>query len=209
MAPTLDSYVSDVRGLIHDSQGKYFSDTQIIRYVNKARVQVVQSTGMNREVRSGTSYNWVTGIVTYAWTSDILAVVSPIFFWWNNTRFPLFSKSLYDLNLMYGLDVAFRQYPVAYAEVGRSILVRPIPDQAYTCEWDCIVAPVDFTGTTSGGVYIETENIIYPPYTEMVNTWAAYLAKKDDQSYTEANGLLNEYMSLLAYMVGSSINRKL
>lgn len=45
---TLAQYILDVRRLLHDATGKYWSDAELTDYINEARERVVADTGCNR-----------------------------------------------------------------------------------------------------------------------------------------------------------------
>lgn len=47
---TLDTYITDVRRLLHDANGNFYSDQQLTDYINSARERVVRDTGCLREI---------------------------------------------------------------------------------------------------------------------------------------------------------------
>lgn len=47
---TLNTYITEVRRLLHDANGNFYSDQQLTDYINSARQRVVRDTGALREV---------------------------------------------------------------------------------------------------------------------------------------------------------------
>lgn len=51
MAQTLQSYITQVRYLLHDAQANFYTNDQLIGYINSARERVVRDTGCSRAVQ--------------------------------------------------------------------------------------------------------------------------------------------------------------
>jgi len=51
MAQTLQSYITQVRYLLHDAQSNFYTNDQLIGYINSARERVVRDTGCLRAVQ--------------------------------------------------------------------------------------------------------------------------------------------------------------
>ena len=51
MAQTLQSYITQVRYLLHDAQSNFYTNDQLIGYINSARERVVRDTGCLRTVQ--------------------------------------------------------------------------------------------------------------------------------------------------------------
>jgi hypothetical protein len=51
MAQTLQSYITQVRYLLHDAQSNFYTNDQLIGYINSARERVVRDTGCSRAVQ--------------------------------------------------------------------------------------------------------------------------------------------------------------
>lgn len=72
--PTLASYILETRRLLHDSTGKYWSDTELTDYINDARNNVVGDTGCTRSLQTiylstnleSYAYGSVTGFLVTA-----------------------------------------------------------------------------------------------------------------------------------------------
>lgn len=47
---TLNTYITQVRRLLHDANGNFYSDSQLTDYINSARERVVRDTGALREI---------------------------------------------------------------------------------------------------------------------------------------------------------------
>jgi hypothetical protein len=47
---TLSSYITDVRRLLHDANGNFYTDQQLTDYINSARERTVRDTGCLREI---------------------------------------------------------------------------------------------------------------------------------------------------------------
>ena len=47
---TLSSYITQVRRLLHDANGNFYTDQQLTDYINEARERTVRDTGALREV---------------------------------------------------------------------------------------------------------------------------------------------------------------
>lgn len=51
MAQTLQQYITEVRRLLHDANGNFYSDSQLTDYINAARERVVRDTGCLRSIQ--------------------------------------------------------------------------------------------------------------------------------------------------------------
>ena len=47
---TLNTYITEVRRLLHDANGNFYSDSQLTDYINSARERTVRDTGCLREI---------------------------------------------------------------------------------------------------------------------------------------------------------------
>jgi hypothetical protein len=85
------------------------------------------------------------------------------------------------------------QRPAAWAAYGdASIFLGPVPDQSYACEFDTIILPTDY----AVGDYVTVDPI--PIVTQdPIKFYAARLAKKNVQSFGEAEGFMNDYRQKL------------
>jgi hypothetical protein len=74
---TLDTYITDVRRLLHDANGNFYSDQQLTDYINSARERVVRDTGCLREIivtqtpcQVATTLNGATPTNPVAWAAN-------------------------------------------------------------------------------------------------------------------------------------------
>lgn len=51
MSQTLQGYITEVRRLLHDANGNFYSDSQLTDYINSARQRVVRDTGCLRKLQ--------------------------------------------------------------------------------------------------------------------------------------------------------------
>lgn len=51
MSQTLQGYITEVRRLLHDANGNFYSDSQLTDYINSARQRVVRDTGCLRSLQ--------------------------------------------------------------------------------------------------------------------------------------------------------------
>lgn len=51
MAQTLSGYITEVRRLLHDANGNFYTDQQLTDYINSARERVVRDTGCLRTIQ--------------------------------------------------------------------------------------------------------------------------------------------------------------
>jgi hypothetical protein len=139
MPQSLSDYINDVRLLLHDANGQFYSDDELTRYINKGRTRVCSDTGMYREIRSK---QLLPNIEQITLDYDALSVMS-IFVLWSMERYPLGCISWQELNETKRIWALYRNYPVCYAQVGKLIYISPSPDQNYYSEWDCPIIPSD------------------------------------------------------------------
>ena len=76
---TLSSYITQVRRLLHDANGNFYTDSQLTDYINSARERVVRDTGALREVvvtqvpcqvAPGATIGGITPSYPSAWVAD-------------------------------------------------------------------------------------------------------------------------------------------
>ena len=202
--PLLSDYLNSVRRLLHDATGNYWTDPELIDYINQARFRVVADTGCNRVLQT---VPLLTATETYAYstlpsginTFDVLNVTVL----WGNMRVPLNYMPFTEFNLKMRNWVAYQGRPVVFTVYGNNtVYVGPIPDQAYSSEWDTVVAPATLA-------IFSAQDTISFPFTEPVAYYAAYLAKEKEQSTEEANRFLQTYTMKAKEAVRSSYTRRI
>ena len=72
MAQTLSGYITEVRRLLHDANGNFYSDSQLTDYINSARNRIVRDTGCLRTIQvTQTPCTPVTGGANpYFWVAE-------------------------------------------------------------------------------------------------------------------------------------------
>ena len=199
----LSNYITDVRRLLHDSTGKFWSDTELTDYINEARNQVVADTGSNRVLQTGVL---VIGQESYALSSfgsnDTFDVLN-IRIKWGSMWYQLDYRPFGDLSTKLRAWSTRQQRPVAFSVYGQqTVYVGPTPDQAYPVELDTVVAPANLV------LFTDPDTLAFP-YLGLPKFYAAYLAKFKEQSYDEAAKFESEYYKRLGAALRSSVTRRI
>lgn len=202
---TLQDYVTQVRRLLHDANANFWTNTDLIAYINTARNQLVRDTGCKRELQN---FATVTYQETYDFSDlpngDLTLDVMNINLYWGNSRWPLnyLPWSQFNAQLRYWENYYNR--PIAFSMYGpRKIYLGPIPDQVYQLEIDTVVQPTDLVSLS------ETEVDIVQPYQQPVPFFAAHLAKYYEQSYGESEIFKGEYYKLVQNVLSTSFQRRI
>lgn len=188
----LNTYILQCRRLLHDANGAMWSDTELTDYINEARNRIAQDTKCLRQVVTGLTlplgqetYNPGTFVTGFAGrVIDVMGITIYI----NNTRVKLqyYAFTKFDAMMRYWTN--YQQWPVAYSRVGANVVyVGPVPNQAYTSDWDVAVNPNPLVSDA-------TVEEIPPPFTDPVKFWACYLAKFKEQSLGECDIYKREYL---------------
>ena len=139
---TLADYITDVRRLLHDSTGKYWSDTELTDYINEARNHVVADTGCNRVLQTGVLVAGQEAYALSSFGSDDTFDVLNIRLKWGTLWYQLDYKPFGQLSTLLRAWSTWQQRPVAFSVYGQqTVYVGPLPDQAYPIELDTVVAP--------------------------------------------------------------------
>jgi hypothetical protein len=77
MSQNLSGYITEVRRLLHDANGNFYTDQQLTDYINSARQRLVRDTGCLRTIQviqspppPATTVNNVTATNPVAWTAS-------------------------------------------------------------------------------------------------------------------------------------------
>ena len=201
---TLGQYLLSVRRLLHDATGNYWSDQELTDYINEARRRTVADTGCNRVLQSVT-LNQGQEVYPYsslpqgASTIDVLNIT----LLWGNLRVPMNYMVYTEFNLKMRSWQNFQSRPITFTVYGQgSVYVGPLPDQAYTSEWDTVVMPQNLVASA------DVDTIVFP-FTAPITFYAAYLAKYKEQSYDEADRFEKEYLRRAQAAVRSSFTRRI
>ena len=205
MATTLSDYITDTRRLLHDATGVFYSDQQLIDYINDGREHVVRDTGCLRKYQTTTA-NLNQEVYTYDADLPIgdrtLDIVN-INLIWGNTRIPMRQMSFTQLNAELRFWQNYIGRPIAFAPYSqKSFYIAPVPDQEYAMEIDTIVMPIPM-------VNLDDVDEIAQPYNGPVPYYAAYKAKYYEQSYGEAEIFKQLYVKEAQAVLTSVFTRRM
>jgi hypothetical protein len=201
---TLSDYITEVRRLLHDANGNFYSDSELTDYINAARQRVVRDTGCLRELQD---FTLTTGQEAYSFavlpegqqTLDVLNINV----YWGNSRTPLKYLPWTDFNAQLRYWQNYNGLPIAYSIYGQNtIYFGPIPDQNYECELDTVVLPNALQSSS-------TVEQLQDPYTTPVAYYAAYKAKFKEQSYGESEIFKQQYESQVRNVLSTVFTRRL
>jgi len=191
------TYLTQVRSLLHDPQGNGWSDATLVSYINEARRRVAKDTYCLRDLVTGLvltqgieRYTPATFIPLPA-TARGFAGVLGIDLYYGNSRYPLTRMPWGQFSLKLRYWQLLQQLPVAWSYLGQNVVyVGPIPDQAYTTDWNVAFIPIDLTSDAQA-------EPIPLAYVDAVPWWAARLAKANEQALGETAFFESEYYKQL------------
>jgi len=201
---TLSGYITEVRRLLHDANGNFYSDSELTDYINAARERVVRDTGCLRQIQN---FTVTTGQESYSYASlpqgqQTLDVLN-INVYWGNSRTPLRYLPWTDFNAQLRYWQNYNGLPIAYSIYGQNtIYFGPVPDQDYACESDTVVLPNAVQSDS-------TVEQLQDPYTTPVAYYAAYKAKFKEQSYGESEIFKQQYESHVRNVLSTVFTRRL
>jgi hypothetical protein len=203
--PTLSDYITETRRLLHDVNGNFWTDSELIDYINDARGHTVQDSGCRRILQT---YTLTVGDETIDYldlpqgnnTIDILNIN----LYWGDSRWPMYYMAWTDFNAQLRFWQNYNGRPIGFSIYGaKTIYIGPKPDQAYEIELDTVVLPSPLvTGSQS-----DTE--IQSPFYEAVAYYAAHKAKYQEQSYGESEIFKQEYTKQILGALNSTFTRRL
>lgn len=211
MSVTLQDYLNDTMRLLHDATNRFWTQAELIDYINKARKLTVAETGCTRQLATvnvivatnlaDASYAFDNGIVAGRRVIDVLDILLQ---YSSNTSFQLrylpFSQMARTAVWQYQM-VGTPQY---YTVHNQTCMILQWPSQAYPNSiFDCIVEPVNLVNTT------DIDNDIFFPFSECVGYYAAYLAKLKDQRREDAEYYFKDYQQRKMQAIGSQFTRRL
>lgn len=151
----LSVYRTEVRRLVHDANGRVFSDAQLNDYINEGRNQVAVDTHCLRGLDSATL---TTGNETYL-TSDLTSVgercidITNITVLWGSQRVPLDWYAFTEFNARWRTFQVNQSRPCAWSFQGMTgnavNYIQPVPDQNYSAEIDYYYIPVALVDDTT------------------------------------------------------------
>jgi len=195
--PTLSNYLFRTRFFLRDSNAQFWSDSQLIPFVNQARADVIRDTSCCRAIGLIT---FLAGQELYTYATVLTALQSSlnlppndtpaqvikimsIGINWNNIRYSLNELPWIDFSSVYRSIPSYQYVPVVFANYGdqNTFYVSPIPSQQYTAECDSLYIPADITQSTS------VDGAIPAPWNDLVPIVTAYYAKYYEQSWGEVD----------------------
>lgn len=187
---TLQTYQFRVRRLLHDSQGRFYPNSDINDYINQARERIARDTGCLRRLITGVTL--LAGQEAYSLAdtvtdSNSAIDVMGVSYFWGTVRQKLgyLPWTAFDARMRYW--TTYRQRPLLYSRRAPGVIyVGPTPDQNYASEWDVIYIPSPLANPT------DTEELPNP-FTVAVPFYAAYLAKQYEQSFGESEVFKQQY----------------
>jgi len=201
---TLSSYITEVRRLLHDANGNFYSDSELTDYINSARERVVRDTGCLRTLQS---FTLTTNQESYSYSalpngSNTLDVIN-INVYWGNSRTPLRYLPWTDFNAQLRYWQNYIGLPIAFSIYGQNtIYFGPVPDQNYVCEFDTVILPNALQSDS-------TVEQLQDPYTVPVAYYAAHKAKFKEQSFGESEIFKQQYENQVRNVLSTVFTRRL
>ncbi|NDG19676.1 MAG: hypothetical protein EB117_15605 [Betaproteobacteria bacterium] len=201
---TLSGYITEVRRLLHDANGNFYSDSELTDYINSARERVVRDTGCLRTLQS---FTLTTNQESYSYASlpngsNTLDVIN-INVYWGNSRTPLRYLPWTDFNAQLRYWQNYIGLPIAFSIYGQNtIYFGPVPDQNYVCEFDTVILPNALQSDS-------TVEQLQDPYTVPVAYYAAHKAKFKEQSFGESEIFKQQYENQVRNVLSTVFTRRL
>jgi hypothetical protein len=199
MGSTLGSFRTDVRRVLHDANAKYWSDSDLNAFINRAIKQRDRDSGQQRSLQTITL---TAGQGTYPMnvapfttnTIDVLAIIVVF----GNFRYPLSQVSYSELSSVFQPYQGYRNIPTGFAKYNATnVVLAPLPDQGYTTEWDTLIFTPDLVSDT------DPDSLPYP-WDDPVPFLAAHFARLEMQQYDEAQKYFEMYQQRLNYVQGGA-----
>lgn len=203
--PTITDYITQTRRLVHDASAQFWTDTELIDYINAGRNAVVSDTGCNRILQS---FSLSANTETYAYTvlpqGALTIDLINITILWGTQRVPLDYMAFTEFNAKLRGWQTFVGRPTCFTTYGnQSVKIGPIPDQTYPAEFDTIVLPFQMTAGSP------TQDTLVYPFTDPVPYYAASQAKEKTQDKEEAAQFMQQYGQKAMRAVKASFTRRL
>ena len=201
---SLSSYITEVRRLLHDANGNFYSDSELTDYINEARTRLVRDTGVLRTLQQVTLPQNSETLTFSSLPNGINTLdVININLYWGNTRVPLRYLAWTDFNAQLRYWQNYIGRPVGFSMYGQqTIYFGPVPDQNYLLDVDTVIMPNALTSNSS----VEQ---IPDPYTSPVAFYAAYKAKFKEQSFGESQIFKQEYQRQVQSVLNSTFTRRM
>jgi hypothetical protein len=202
---TLQDYITDAQRLLHDATYRFYSQSELTDYVNKARRKVAAETGCTRQIIAGVPLSASLASISFL---DLLAGrriigLLDVYVYYGSTRVPIAYYPYSQFSRSGPVIYATTGTPAMWSQVGARAYVSPIPVQDETADFDAAVEPADLVDLT------DTDYEVTSPFPECVKFYVCYLAKIKDQKRTEAEHFLHDYMRERNSISSSTMIRKL
>lgn len=198
MATTLQTYITQVQRLLHDTNASFWPIAELTDYINDGRNRIAMDSKCLRQLATSIYltagqelYNVQTTVAgaTPAVTAQVVDILG-ISVYYGSTRYKCNYLPFTSFDAQVRSWSQQQERPVIFTRMGAlQVYLGPVPDQAYQTDWDVAVIPSALVNTTD----VET---IPPPFTDPVQYWAAYRAKFKEQSFGEAKMFKDEYASI-------------
>jgi len=201
---TLSDYIVQVRRLLHDVSGNFWTDAQLTSYINAARLRLVRDSGCLRELQTSAT---VANQEVYDYASlpkadrtlDILNINS----YQGNTRIPLRYLPWTQFNASLRYTQNYIGQPIAFSNYGQSkFYLGPVPGQVYVLELDTVITPEDLADDSD-------VDEISVRYQSPVALRASHEAKYQEQSYGEAEIFEAQYRRELFNVINTAFTRRI
>lgn len=198
---TLADYLAEVRRLLHDADGDYWTDAELIIDINKAIRQRDMWSGGSRSLQSAVALT--TGVDQYLFADVFpsLTVLDVINIWliYGQTRVALANPPFTELTNYFRQMVNFRNVPGAWARYGgNSVYIATRPSTAWTTDWDLV------TLSTTLAHLGDVDPLIFP-YTEPVPYYAANLACINARRWDLADRFMGFFLKAMRDIEGSRV----
>lgn len=188
----LNFYNTQVRRLLHDPNGAYWSDTELTDYINEARNRICKDTRCLRtyipaliNLTQGVEQYTIANLQTQpAFTASYLGYsivdVMSVTAIWGQTRIKLAYASWTRFDVLMRYWQTMQSRPVMFTKQGAlNIYIGPQPDTTYPSDWDLAMIPPPLVSDS-------TPEPIPEPFTTPIKYYAAFLAKFREQAIGEA-----------------------
>lgn len=201
---TLSDYIVQVRRLLHDVSGNFWTDAQLTSYINAARLRLVRDSGCLRDLQTSAT---VANQEVYDYASlpkadrtlDILNINS----YQGNTRIPLRYLPWTQFNASLRYTQNYIGQPIAFSNYGQNkFYLGPVPGQVYVLELDTVITPEDLVD----GSDVDEISVRYQ---SPVALRASHEAKYQEQSYGEAEIFEAQYKRELFNVINTAFTRRI
>lgn len=202
---TLLDYLTDCQRALHDSTYAFWTQTELIDYINKARRKIAAETGCLRQLLEAVDIS--TGVGTYDFFSLLagrqITCVLDIYLNYSGSRVPLFFYPYPQFARSAAVVYNQTSVPRYWSQIGNTVRIAPLPSVDYTADFDVAIDPLKLSATT------DQDNEILAPFSDCVMFYVGYLAKIKDQRRDQAEDFLNDFYMNLRQASASGLVRRI